>query len=383
MTVLTFSDPIDSGRESPAVFVPFSDGSGPVDMSQAIRSEITLSDDGGFFDLGLYFPGEADQRLLEPATFGSGDTAVTVDAGTRLSNWLGAVMSGPVRLDADGAEVADQFVMMLPRTLEPGGLGTELGARQSVLVFPLPQEIGGRQIFPEFDQSLTYSYSKVSLIGSGYESLSYAAACFGHGTMIRTTIGLCPVEDLRVGDLVMTLDRGPRPVLWIGSRLADPLHLDLRPQDRPIGIAAGALGDGQPCRRLVVSPQHRLLIRSAIAGRMFGCPEVLVAARHLVGQPAIFVAPVTAIRYWHVLLEHHDLIDTEGAWSESLYPGPVALSAYPEGQRQQIRAALPAVAEGPPPTPRPVPAGRKARQLSARHLRNNKPLVATLEPATT
>ncbi|MGR3200295.1 MAG: Hint domain-containing protein [Paracoccus sp. (in: a-proteobacteria)] len=327
-------------------------------------------------------PDERDQRLLQPATFGSGNTAVTVDAGTQLSNWLGAVMSGPVRLDADGAEVADQFVMMFPRTLDPGELGTELGDRRSVLALPLPQEVDGRQVFPEFDQSLTYSYSKVSLIGSGYESLSYAAACFAHGTMIRTTTGLPPVEDLRVDDLVVTLGHGPRPALWIGNRLADPLHLDLRPQDRPIGIAAGALGDGQPRRRLVVSPQHRLLIGSAFAGRMFGCPEVLVAARHLVGQPGISVAPVTASRYWHVLLKHHDLIDAEGAWSESLYPGPVALAAYPEGQRQQIRAALPALAEGPPPTARPVPGGRKARQLSARHRRNNKPLVAAPEPAT-
>lgn len=42
--------------------------------------------------------------------------------------------------------------------------------------------------------------------------------CFAAGTMIRTPAGDVAIETLRVGELVMTLDGGPQPVRWIGSR---------------------------------------------------------------------------------------------------------------------------------------------------------------------
>ena len=49
----------------------------------------------------------------------------------------------------------------------------------------------------------------------------------------------------------------------------------------------GALGNGLPRRDLLVSRQHRMLVRSSIAGRMFGDKEVLVAAHHLTALPGV------------------------------------------------------------------------------------------------
>src|SRR5271155_5643265 len=69
--------------------------------------------------------------------------------------------------------------------------------------------------------------------------------CFFAGTLIGAAEGERPVEALRPGDLVRTVDGTLRPVRWIGHsvvsrRFADPLWV------LPIRIRAGALGEGVP-----------------------------------------------------------------------------------------------------------------------------------------
>ena len=98
-----------------------------------------------------------------------------------------------------------------------------------------------------------------------------------------------PVERLEIGDLIDTKDHGPREICWIGSRTLTKSELVATPKICPVRIKAGALGRGVPQRDLVVSPQHRILVRSAIAERMFGNPEVLVAAKHLLALEGISV----------------------------------------------------------------------------------------------
>ena len=48
-----------------------------------------------------------------------------------------------------------------------------------------------------------------------------AVACFAAGTLIATATGSVAVEDLTVGDTVMTMAGSTRPVVWIGSRAVD------------------------------------------------------------------------------------------------------------------------------------------------------------------
>ena len=105
--------------------------------------------------------------------------------------------------------------------------------------------------------------------------------CFRNGTLILTERGNVPVEDLRIGDMVITRDHGAQPLRWIGSRHVDAALLQAFARMRPIRIRAGALGTGLPERDLYVSQQHRVLVASAIAQRMFGAAEILVAAKHL------------------------------------------------------------------------------------------------------
>lgn len=61
--------------------------------------------------------------------------------------------------------------------------------------------------------------------------------CFAAGSLIDTPQGARPVEALRQGDLVDTLDHGPQPILWTGARRVLP-----RGANRAYRIMAGALG---------------------------------------------------------------------------------------------------------------------------------------------
>ncbi|MBA4491272.1 Hint domain-containing protein [Paracoccus sp. S1E-3] len=202
--------------------------------------------------------------------------------------------------------------------------------------------------------------------------------CFVAGTMIATPEGPRAVETLRAGDLVLTVDHGARPLHWTGS-----CNVDTRGQERlrPVRISAGALGTRLPKADLVVSPQHRVFVRSAIARNMFGSDEVLVAAKHLVGLPGIgFEAGESAVTYVHLLFDRHELVFANGAVSESLFTGPQALKMVSAAARREILALFPDLAhigagiEGALPA-RPVVNGKAGRKLADRHQRNDKPLV--------
>lgn len=86
--------------------------------------------------------------------------------------------------------------------------------------------------------------------------------CFAAGTLIETDTGPLAFEALRVGDLVRTLDNGLQPVRWLGQREVPGFG-----QMAPIEIEAGALGNW---RRLVVSPQQRMLVGDWRTDMYFG-----------------------------------------------------------------------------------------------------------------
>jgi hypothetical protein len=130
--------------------------------------------------------------------------------------------------------------------------------------------------------------------------------CFMAQTRIRTPVEEVAVEGLKIGDLVQTNDGRSVPVHWIGRQTVSGLFIS--ELQRPIRIKAGALGDNVPCRDLLVSPDHALLI-----------DDVLVQAGALVNgtsiqreknPPAIFI-------YYHVELDDHSLIFADGTPAET------------------------------------------------------------------
>ena len=167
--------------------------------------------------------------------------------------------------------------------------------------------------------------------------------CFAAGTLIDTAEGPKAVEDIRVGDLVLTRDQGFMPVKWVGARAVTADELAAHPEFCAIVVKAGALGNGLPARDLRVSPWHRLLLSGQRAELMFGEHEVLVAAIHLLGQPG-FVRDSAPVTYLHVMFDTHQIIRSEGAWTESFQPGAKTLSSMDMAQRSELFALFPELA---------------------------------------
>ena len=136
--------------------------------------------------------------------------------------------------------------------------------------------------------------------------ISVIAPCYAQGTLIRTVLGDVAVEDLLVGDMIVTASGGQRPVTWLGHRRADCAgHPDPK-RVLPIRIAAGAIAPGMPARDLRVSPDHALYL-----------DDVLVQARFLLNGSTIVREDVVSVTYWHVELETHDVLIAENLPSES------------------------------------------------------------------
>jgi hypothetical protein len=158
--------------------------------------------------------------------------------------------------------------------------------------------------------------------------------CFTPGALILTPDGERPVETLRPGDLVVTRDRGAQRVLWVGTETWPGTG-----DTAPVLIRAGALGNR---RDLLVSPQHRMLIRGWRAELFAGLPEAMVAAVHLVNGRTVVRAPRPSVTYLHFMLERHEIVFAEGAQTESLDPAGEAAAA----DRAILRLAAGAAGSG-------------------------------------
>lgn len=202
--------------------------------------------------------------------------------------------------------------------------------------------------------------------------------CFAAGTLILTDRGEVPVQSLSVGARVMTRDNGLQEIRWIGSCAVTAAGLARNPRLRPIRIRAGALGAGKPSSDLLVSPQHRILVRSKIAQRMFGTDEILVAARQLLPLDGIEIAEdMGGVEYVHILFDRHEIVLSNGAETESLYTGPEALKAVGPAAQEEIFTLFPELRDHDCAwlPARPLVPGRVARRFAGRHAAKGRPLV--------
>lgn len=197
---------------------------------------------------------------------------------------------------------------------------------------------------PDFFGEDSFQYVVVDDRG-GFDktTVCFHVPCFAAGTLIATAEGLKPVELIRVGDKVLTRDDGYQEVRWAGQRVLSAEELAATPDFVSVMIKAGALGNNLPRRDLRVSPGHRMLISGVHAEMMFGERDVLVAASDLVGQPGISfdARPVT---YVHIMFDRHQVVDSEGAWSESFQPADLTLNGLDQQQREELLALFPELA---------------------------------------
>lgn len=158
--------------------------------------------------------------------------------------------------------------------------------------------------------------------------------CFTPGTQIATIQGPRRIEDLCLGDLILTRDNGPQPLRWIGQRTVAALGANA-----PIELNSSLLQDANA--PLLVSPQHRMLWTGPRAQMLFGDSEVLVAAQHLLGNPGAVVREGGDVTYIHLMLDRHEVIYANGAPTESFFPGDTALSALTPACRNEMFSVFP------------------------------------------
>lgn len=208
--------------------------------------------------------------------------------------------------------------------------------------------------------------------------------CFCRGTLIQTEHGDLPIEKLAVGMKVKTLDNAFMPIRWIGSRRLGFENFARNPSLSPVCIRAGALGESLPKRDLMVSPQHRLLLRSHIVEKMTGAPEALIAAKHLLTIEGVDQAVgLDGAEYWHLLFEGHQIIYAEGTPAESLHTGPQAMLSLDETARREVLAILPELRNPSGPRKRSLARsavnGRIGRKMIERHVRKGIRLVNNVQ----
>jgi len=170
-------------------------------------------------------------------------------------------------------------------------------------------------------------------------------ACFTDGAQIRSENGTTvPIEELQEGDLVETRDHGLQPVRWMGKSVMYSETLMQFPNRRPIIFRAGALGFDHPEFR--VSPQHKIFTQDERLRSEIGSDEGLIPAKHLVNDTTILVDhSCEQVTYYHMLLGQHEIVNADGVWSESFYPGAYTMDTLDHQTRSEISFIFPDLTE--------------------------------------
>jgi hypothetical protein len=149
---------------------------------------------------------------------------------------------------------------------------------------------------------------------SGEAAGSGGKPCFLKGTRIRVVGGEKRIEDIRIGDLVVTKSGIAKPVRWVARRRyrkepGSPWVENIQ----PVRITQDALGPNTPSSDLFISDTHALHFDGD-----------LIPALDLLNDMTIARYPAKEfdeIEYFHVRLDTHDVIYAEGAECESLGDG--------------------------------------------------------------
>ncbi len=239
---------------------------------------------------------------------------------------LAQVGTATVVADDSSVGAAGQAVVPLARHQIMG----ERGAAVEVLVLDLE---GERLALPLGPLSPSDEYTLISSCAVEGELSNVAQVSFTRGTRVTMANGLQkPVEDLNVGDRVLTRDHGPQPVRWIGRQT-----VRTEGENAPVVLAPEALNNAE---ELVLSPDHRLFIYQRRDAVGLGRAELLVRVRHLVNGETIWRAAPGHVDYFHLLFDAHEIIYVAGIPAESLLVSPEVLAGLGEDLASEVRTTV-------------------------------------------
>lgn len=334
----------------------------------------------GFVDTATYTDGDADNSATQIAELNDQDGG---NAGTLTIDGVDYNLQLYVPNGAGNnvTVVADQGTFSL------GGDG---GSSQIVMIMATPVGGGASRYFFAIDDSVGDLTNITSIQTQGInwdpagndvkinlDQNNNLTVCYASGTMIETPDGPRAVEAIGAGDLVVTLDKGPMRVLWRHARQHDDLTLAAE-HLQPIRIRRGSLQAGIPSRDLFLSQQHRVMLASRIAERMFGHPEFLVPVVKLLKMPGIArYEKLSSVTYHHLFLGEHAVVLANGTPVESFLPEPQAMRMLPKPVRRDLESHI----SGPVHPARPLlDGGPLLQELLRRHRKNRQPLLSACQP---
>ena len=190
-----------------------------------------------------------------------------------------------------GIFIAESITLMTPNTNIYGRIFTtiSLNPGEKDITF-----IDGTIIDPTFTQNIV---------------------CYAKGTMILTKNGFIPIENIRLGNKIITkgkIRNGKyvkypnykiEKIIWAGKFRVRELNL----RSRPICIKKNALGKNIPFKDLYVSPKHNIIIHG-----------MMVQANNMVNGTTIYQDnECSNVEYYHIECETHSAILANGVLSES------------------------------------------------------------------
>jgi hypothetical protein len=183
-----------------------------------------------------------------------------------------------------------------------------------------------------------YRLVGIDIRGAARRFAEVACVSFTRGTHITMGSGLQkPIEELEVGDRVLTRDDGVQQVRWIG-------HSTVRATGdfAPVLIRAGTLNNDHD---LVVSPDHRLFVYQREDALGVGRSELLVKVRHLLNGETITRLDGGFVEYYQLLFDRHQIIYAEGIAAETLLVDTRTRAALPPEIDAKLAAVLPSHAK--------------------------------------
>ncbi|MGS0466389.1 Hint domain-containing protein [Cobetia marina] len=136
----------------------------------------------------------------------------------------------------------------------------------------------------------------------------FTFVCFAEGTMITTSEGEVAVEDLSIGDMIVTAEGNTVAVKWVGRQTVRPA----KAQDKfqAIRFQENAIAPGLPNQDLTVTASHGMIIDGLVinAGALVNGSTInTVEASELPKE----------VTYYHIETENHEVILANGAAAET------------------------------------------------------------------
>ncbi len=157
-----------------------------------------------------------------------------------------------------------------------------------------------------------------------------ACVSFTGGTHITMATGQQKkVEDLQVGDRVLTRDDGPQELRWIGHSVQRATG-----EFAPIVITKGTLNNAGD---LQVSPDHRLFVYQRHDHIGAGRSELLIKARHLVNDDTVYAAEGGFVDYYQLMFDTHQIIFAEGISAETMQMDTRTRPAVPKEVTERLQ----------------------------------------------